>query len=466
VQWIWLVVATSSNFDPAGAFFTLLASLPTAPSTTGPRADAVNQDAAGTFSCLVGALLVTDSPQVNALDSGEPAPEAKAPQETELKEKEQSEKGVLPFVAPVIVPLVESLKVATPDVTPQRAVQEPAPATIPQTSLEPATTALKNPPASHVESVQPPPDIAVRPMRVAFEATLRQLPRVQEEVITQPAPNVTPAPTRCAPDAPPAAQPKEAVEPIPQRLPSVEAIKRPEKTGLATDAGVAQDASPKDKKRPEQRGATLEARPAAAPTGEIRPVQPAQPVTTAHETGSSTTRLSAKPPEQTAPATKVAGIEIKSEVPVPKAAQHLSIEFRNDSDQRVEVRLMDRGGEVRLAVRAADPRVAESLRTKLPELVERLGQQGWRMEGSNPERAVEPLSAAAELDRSTRDNRDSRDPAAPDQDNRGSQGKDPGDAAGSHGRESRRAREAWAQLLEGEHPASPAVGRTNTGGKQ
>jgi hypothetical protein len=53
----------------------------------------------------------------------------------------------------------------------------------------------------------------------------------------------------------------------------------------------------------------------------------------------------------------------------------------------VEVRVKDQAGELRVAVRTSDGALAQSIREGLPELVERLGQQGyeaqlWRPGGS------------------------------------------------------------------------------------
>jgi hypothetical protein len=50
----------------------------------------------------------------------------------------------------------------------------------------------------------------------------------------------------------------------------------------------------------------------------------------------------------------------------------------NGGEQRVEVRMTERGGDVHVAVRASDPHLAGLLREDLPDLSARLEQNGFR----------------------------------------------------------------------------------------
>jgi len=56
----------------------------------------------------------------------------------------------------------------------------------------------------------------------------------------------------------------------------------------------------------------------------------------------------------------------------------------NHGEQRVDVRLTERSGEVRVAVRTPDPQLAGSLREDLPQLSARLEQTGFRAETWHP----------------------------------------------------------------------------------
>ena len=50
------------------------------------------------------------------------------------------------------------------------------------------------------------------------------------------------------------------------------------------------------------------------------------------------------------------------------------------SDSRVEIRLSERGGEVKVAVRTADASLAGSLRDNLPALASKLADNGFKTE--------------------------------------------------------------------------------------
>jgi hypothetical protein len=56
----------------------------------------------------------------------------------------------------------------------------------------------------------------------------------------------------------------------------------------------------------------------------------------------------------------------------------------HQGEQRVDVRLIERSGEVRVAVRTPDAQLAGDLRTGLPALATRLEQSGYRAETWHP----------------------------------------------------------------------------------
>ena len=88
---------------------------------------------------------------------------------------------------------------------------------------------------------------------------------------------------------------------------------------------------------------------------------------------------------------RAAASQILSGVETPPArsngaepAHNISLRIAGDNNSALEVRVIDRGGELRVAVRSPDTAVAETVRAGLPELVERLGQRGFETEVWRP----------------------------------------------------------------------------------
>jgi hypothetical protein len=83
----------------------------------------------------------------------------------------------------------------------------------------------------------------------------------------------------------------------------------------------------------------------------------------------------------------------------PPVARDIRLEVASP-ERKVEVRLVERSGEVHLAVRTPDARLTESLRGELPSLSSRLEQSGFRAEewrvasASGAERRIEIGGAA------------------------------------------------------------------------
>lgn len=80
----------------------------------------------------------------------------------------------------------------------------------------------------------------------------------------------------------------------------------------------------------------------------------------------------------------------------PGPLKELSIQVGQTGPERVELRLTERGGELRVLVRAADPELAHGLRQALPELVNRLESQGFRTEAWRPSGSVNAPAASSE----------------------------------------------------------------------
>ena len=92
----------------------------------------------------------------------------------------------------------------------------------------------------------------------------------------------------------------------------------------------------------------------------------------------------AKPVEAAAPAEPVVS-PVKA---APQPLKEVSFEVAPAGAQKVEVRMVQQAGEVRVAVRTADPELAHGLRDGLPDLVGRLQENGSRAEAWRPAAAA------------------------------------------------------------------------------
>lgn len=81
----------------------------------------------------------------------------------------------------------------------------------------------------------------------------------------------------------------------------------------------------------------------------------------------------------------------------------LSLEIQQPNRERVAIRVVERAGEMHVAVRTADGQLASGLRQGLPELVNRIEENGFRAEAWRPAGVVTAATASAET---------SHDPAA------------------------------------------------------
>jgi hypothetical protein len=75
--------------------------------------------------------------------------------------------------------------------------------------------------------------------------------------------------------------------------------------------------------------------------------------------------------------------------PHPQPVRDLTLQLTSDS-QRVDVKLVDRGGEVHVAVRSVDPMLTTDLRASVHDLIGSLEKSGFRAEtwqpGETPQR--------------------------------------------------------------------------------
>lgn len=97
------------------------------------------------------------------------------------------------------------------------------------------------------------------------------------------------------------------------------------------------------------------------------------------------------------PTERLESAPVRSEERVAKPAEplkELSVQLEQPNEGRVQLRVIDRGGDLHVAVRAADGDLANGLRQALPELVNRLEQNGYRAEAWRPSGMVSTPDAA------------------------------------------------------------------------
>ena len=121
-------------------------------------------------------------------------------------------------------------------------------------------------------------------------------------------------------------------------------------------------------------------------------------------------------PEQPAQA---AATELESTPATPhgEPVRNVHLQLSGENNQRVDIRLTDVGGEMRVSVRAGDTKLAQTLQDHIPELANRLDQQRFRAEIWSPRTQSASQSDASNLGRES----SSRGNDSPGQNNQGRQ---------------------------------------------
>lgn len=120
--------------------------------------------------------------------------------------------------------------------------------------------------------------------------------------------------------------------------------------------------------------------------------------------------------------------------------RELSIQMGQASQDRVEVRVVDRSGELQVAVRSANPDLTQGLRQGLPELVNRLEQNGFHAEAWRPGTTASAIPSAG--DTRQRPMQSQQDPSQ-------SQSQSGGQQSRQNNRQNQSNRPQWVQELEG-----------------
>ena len=342
-------------------------------------------EAAPSFQAALADLLPS-----GPADTDDPkAPESKAP-ETKILIT-----GIaVPVPAPAPEPLPFTFSLSRPEPEPAAAANAlPVPAPdAPDAPEKPAPVPqLKNLAFSErftpIQIAQTDPPLSVPSVR----------PAGMEEAPAQPAARTMPAPAAPAPAA-------AAVNPpAPSPVPAAKISQAQQTPATATDA-AAVPAAPQT--RTGQHGQSMEHRQDGQPrerstpaaTAPDTPDAPQMGHTEAHlETTSpvappavhETSNLAAAGPEPAdtrLPDPEPAAAAASSPAPParPAEAHTVSLRVSDAGEQRVDLKITERQGEVHVAVRAADADLAGSLRENLGELVHKLEQTGLRAEGWQP----------------------------------------------------------------------------------
>jgi hypothetical protein len=237
-------------------------------------------------------------------------------------------------------------------------------------------------------------------LEVAFTATLKPLDAALEDqaAAAQIEPPASPrnAPVsrpRAAEPEPPAAAPGAAPPADDNTSPAAESSSRPMPAAGGTQP---EDEPERWRKSPDN----LATEPAAASAGPLPAhtlgTPDAQPAGNANPTerpaAAETPIPVAGPP--TEPATDPAR---------PAATHDITLQVGGAGDSRVEVRVTERGGDVHVAVRTPDTRLAGELREDLPALASRLEQSGfhaetWRPAAAGGQHFADPRAGATAQD--------------------------------------------------------------------
>lgn len=100
------------------------------------------------------------------------------------------------------------------------------------------------------------------------------------------------------------------------------------------------------------------------------------------------------------------------------ALNQVMVRLNGPDQNSASIRVVDHGGEIRLAVRASDPQLSESLRGNVEQLTSRLNDSGWSAEVWKPTAAAAPSRADAPSQQSSEQRQNSAGQHSPDPDTR------------------------------------------------
>jgi hypothetical protein len=119
----------------------------------------------------------------------------------------------------------------------------------------------------------------------------------------------------------------------------------------------------------------------------------------------------------------------------PDPLRNILLQLKSEDNRRVDVRLIDRGGELHVSVKSVDPALAQQLQEHMPELTSRLSEQQFSHEVWVPKPAESAQSGASNMNGN----------AAGDNSSSASQN---GDAGRRQNSKQQQGRPDWVDLLE------------------
>jgi len=304
-------------------------------------------------------------------------------------------------------PQVEATPARSQSVSAIRLPEPPAPKSDPQPVNQPQTNGA--PPAIH-RSASLEPSAAIAPSGPIQQATqpsvaapqYKAQPPADAPVPQQPQPQpITIPQVVIAPVAQPVSgELTFAVKVTPQDSASP-AVESADSTGVVAPLvapSAPQVAPVKDSRRAEDdaqlpNGAPQHEAPHETPVPAAAPAlmaeKPAAPQAVSIPETHTAPPLHANPPEATQ-------MTATPEAKPPQPLKQLSIQVGQEQQQKVEVRVVERAGELQVAVRAANPDVAQGLRQGLSDLVGQLQQNGFHADAWRPGVTAGTTQATAE----------------------------------------------------------------------
>lgn len=129
-----------------------------------------------------------------------------------------------------------------------------------------------------------------------------------------------------------------------------------------------------------------------APAAPVRGGEPVNPqVLHAGASVPVTAPAAASAPVKAAAPTAPSAPVVHVEVTAPRTTQSMSLQISTGSDTKVDVQLVERGGEIRVAVRTPDESLARTMREDLGSLNGKLSQSGFGTETWAPARTASTL---------------------------------------------------------------------------
>jgi hypothetical protein len=215
-----------------------------------------------------------------------------------------------------------------------------------------------------------------------------------------------------------------------------------------TGQSDAQDADRNTKQERDDAAAAAAKTDAATPAATLSAMADSTSTVIAATASAPALAISQAPIKEAAPAAHTAPANELADKPAAAPAQHISLSLTDSDNQRVDVHLMERGGEVRVSVRTADEVLTHSMRADLGSLNGKLAQSGYSTE------SFAPTGANTSGFSNQRQSSEERDSAA------GGKHNQPQNQSGGQqqpSRDGRRQRPAWVEELENSLSSNAAI---------